>query len=128
MTLSTCIQLNILKLLESSQGTFDSFDMHAINYILFCTVYFDPFRHEIKHKKIELNFIFYLKVTPHHPPQLCTTVYSSQNVHRKKYFTHQFKNSHFSKLSALATVMLPQWVHTKKVLLVLFPFMPVQRV
>ena len=42
-TLSTCIQLNILKLLESSEGTFDSFDMRAINYILFCTVYFDPF-------------------------------------------------------------------------------------
>ena len=31
--------------LENNQYmySFDSFDMHAINYILFCTVYFDPF-------------------------------------------------------------------------------------
>ena len=31
--------------LENNQYmySFDSFDMHAINYILFCTVYFDLF-------------------------------------------------------------------------------------
>ena len=31
--------------LENNQYmySFDSFDMGAINYILFCTVYFDPF-------------------------------------------------------------------------------------
>ena len=54
------MQLNVLELLESVQGTFDSFDMCTIKYNWFCTVYFRPSRHEIKHKKIELNFYFFI--------------------------------------------------------------------
>ena len=37
------MQLNVLELLELVQDSFDSFDMHAIKYIWFCTVYFNPF-------------------------------------------------------------------------------------
>ena len=55
--------------------SFDSFDMRAIKYIWYCTVYFRPFRHEIKHKKIELILFFYLKSPPvSYPP----TVYLFQ--------------------------------------------------
>ena len=35
----------------------------------------------------------------------------TERSQKKNYFTRHFKNSHFSKLSILPTVMLPQWVH-----------------
>ena len=53
--------------------SFNSFDMHTIKYIWFCTVYFRPFRHEIKHKKIELKFYFLFKShPPYHTLPPCT--------------------------------------------------------
>ena len=84
--------------------------MRAIKYIWYCTVYFRPFRHEIKHKKIELILFFYLKSPPRivpshrvpfstrsytcgtrsacldlHPPQLCTKF---TKCSLKNYSTH----------------------------------------
>ena len=52
--------------LENNQYmySFDSFDMQTIKYIFILYSILRPFRHEIKHKKIELNFIFLFKSHP----------------------------------------------------------------